>query len=94
MNSTFITLLEAVSVLALTVYWNRACMLVSNSVHGDLWRDILQQIAFLENTMNFIANFSLVFISVIVPTSSACRDLLLIQQLNKQQFSACGACRH
>jgi len=29
-----------------------------------------------------------------VPTSSACRDLLLIQQLNKQQIPACGACRH
>ena len=31
---------------------------------------------------------------VIVQTSSACRDLLLIQQLNKHQFSASGACLH
>jgi len=32
--------------------------------------------------------------SVLVPTSSASQDLLLIQLLNKQQFSGCGACRH
>ena len=48
--------------------------------------------AFLVVPLHFLA--LKVQLVVIVPTSSACRDLLLIQQLNKQQIPACGACRH